>query len=70
MEIKFQSKEDSNQQQREAFLKLAPIDRFYAFLDLSERMQDSPSRFDKDQNRHENNFLIEIQSSKHNKEIS
>lgn len=62
MEIRFQSKEESNQQQREAFLKLAPIDRFYAFLDLSERMKDFPSRLDKDKNPHKNNFEIVILS--------
>lgn len=60
MEMRFQSKEESNRQQREEFLKLAPIDRFYAFLELSERMKDFPSKFAQDKNRYKNNFKIVI----------
>ncbi len=63
MEMRFQSKEESNRQQREEFLKLAPIDRFYSFLELSERMKDFPTKFDKDKNRHKNNFEIVIHSN-------
>jgi len=35
MEIKFQTKEESKQQQREAFLKLSGGERFMRFLELS-----------------------------------
>ncbi len=63
MEMRFQRKEESNQQQREEFLKLHPIDRFYAFLELSERMRDFPTKFDKDKNRCKNNFEIVIHSN-------
>ena len=53
MEIKFQTKEESNQQQQEAFLKLSKVERFYNFLNLMERI-----RNDKD---HINNrFLGDI----------
>ncbi|MBK6266833.1 hypothetical protein JKA74_17450 [Marivirga sp. S37H4] len=58
--MRFQSKEESNKQQREAFLKLAPIDRFYAFLELSEWMKDFPTKFEKDKNRNKNNFEVII----------
>lgn len=35
MKVKFQTKEESKQQQREAFLKLSGAERFMRFLDLS-----------------------------------
>jgi len=35
MEIKFQTKADSKQQQRQAFLKLSVTERFLRFLELS-----------------------------------
>lgn len=38
MEIVFQTKEQSNQLQKDAFLKLSKIERFYCFLRLMERM--------------------------------
>lgn len=44
MEIKFQTKEESKQEQREAFLRLEPIERFYSFLDLCENMMKFPSK--------------------------
>jgi dsDNA-binding SOS-regulon protein len=42
MEIKFQTKEESNREQREAFLQLKPIDRFYKFLALCEKLKKFP----------------------------
>ncbi|TDO84015.1 hypothetical protein EV143_101460 [Flavobacterium chryseum] len=38
MEIRFQTKEESNKQQQEDFLKLSKTERFYSFLRLSERI--------------------------------
>lgn len=35
MEIRFQSKEESNREQEEEFLKLSGAERFFAFLELS-----------------------------------
>ena len=35
MQIRFQSKEESKRQQREAFLKLSGAERFMRFLELS-----------------------------------
>jgi hypothetical protein len=58
MEIKSQTKEDSNREQREAFLKLAPKDRFYAFLDLCENLKKFPVKLRR-ANAPEN-FVIEI----------
>ncbi|MDO6438533.1 hypothetical protein Q4534_14010 [Cyclobacterium sp. 1_MG-2023] len=58
MEIKFQTKEESNREQREAFLKLAPADRFYAFLDLCAKLKKFPVKSTKE-NASEN-FVIEI----------
>jgi len=45
MEVRFQRKEECNLEQREAFLRLSPIDRFYTFLDLSERLSEFPTKF-------------------------
>jgi len=42
MEIRFQTKEESNRQQYEEFLKLSKVERFYSFLRLSERMSKFP----------------------------
>lgn len=44
MEIKFQTKEESKKEQREAFLKLEPRERFYSFLDLCENMIKFPAK--------------------------
>ncbi len=32
MEIRFQTKEESNKQRQEDFLKLSKVERFYSFL--------------------------------------
>jgi hypothetical protein len=58
MEIKSQTKEDSNREQREAFLKLAPKDRFYAFLDLCENLKKFPVKSIR--TNASKNFVIEI----------
>ncbi len=57
MQIKFQTKEESNRQQQEDFLKLSGGERFQSFLNLSRRMnQLFPS---KDLNIiNPNNFII------------
>lgn len=60
MEIKFQTKEESNREQREAFLKLAPKDRFYAFLDLCENLKKFPVKSPK--KLPTENFIIEFKS--------
>lgn len=36
MEIRFQTKEESNKQQQEDFLKLSKVERIYSFLRLME----------------------------------
>jgi hypothetical protein len=58
MEIKFQTKEESNQQQQEAFLKLSKVERFYNFLNLMERMTQFPTKNKIDKNK--DNFIIII----------
>lgn len=44
MEVRFQTKEESNKQQQEDFLKLSKVERFYSFLRLSERISRFPVR--------------------------
>ena len=58
MGIKFQTKEESNQQQQEAFLKLSKVERFYNFLNLMERMTQFPTKNKIDKNK--DNFIIII----------
>ena len=58
MEVRFQTKEESNCEQREAFLRLSPRDRFYKFLDLSERLNDFPNKF---QPKVSEKFIINLQ---------
>ncbi len=57
MELKFQTKEESNKAQQEAFLKLSKADRFYAFLRLMERVSQFPTKAKKEKS---DNFVIEI----------
>ena len=57
MEIKFQSKEESNAEQEKAFLALSPAERFYSFLALSERMKDFPTKAKYEK---KDNFLITL----------
>jgi hypothetical protein len=66
MELKFQSKEESNREQRESFLRLAPKDRFYAFLDLCENLKKFPV---KSTNKSpSDSFIIEIKTHDKNLE--
>lgn len=58
MEIRLQTKEESNKQQREDFLKLSKIERVYSFLRLSERISKFPVKNKVDKNK--DNFLIVI----------
>jgi hypothetical protein len=59
MEIRYQSKSESKKEQQEAFLKLPPIDRFYNFLDLCERLRKFPVRKNIEKAT-AGNFVIEI----------
>ena len=57
MNIRFQTKKESNDQQEKGFLKLTGSQRFYAFLDLSYRLRNLPI---KNKEESDNNFLITI----------
>ncbi len=58
MEIKFQTKEESNRQQEEAFLKLSKSERVWRFFEL---MQKSKSLLPvKEKPIKSNNFIINI----------
>ena len=58
MEIKFQAKEESNQQQQEDFLKLSKAERVYSFLRLMERVDQFPVKNKVEKNK--DNFKIII----------
>jgi hypothetical protein len=60
MEIKFQTKEESNREQREVFLRLEPKDRFYHFLDLCENLKKLPVKTPRKTPL--DNFIIEIKT--------
>jgi hypothetical protein len=60
MEIKFQTKEESNKQQQEDFLKLSKVERVYAFWRLMERVSQFPVKNKIDKNK--DNFLIVLNS--------
>ncbi|NHE59010.1 hypothetical protein [Cyclobacterium plantarum] len=66
MEIKFQTKEESNREQREAFLRLEPKDRFYHFLDLCENLKNLPLKTPR--KAPSDNFIIEIKTHDKNLE--
>lgn len=57
MEIRFQTKEESNTSQEQEFLKLTGVERFYAFLNLSYRLRNLPI---KNKRKSKNNFEIVI----------
>lgn len=57
MEIRFQTKEESNTSQEQEFLKLTGVERFYAFLNLSYRLRNLPV---KNKRKSKNNFEIVI----------
>ena len=58
MEIRFQTKEESNRQRQEEFLKLSKVERIYSFLRLSERISKFPVKNKTDKNK--DNFQIVI----------
>lgn len=60
MEIRFQTKEQSNKQQQEDFLKLSKTERVYAFFRLMERVSKFPVKNKEIKNK--DNFLIVIKS--------
>jgi len=62
MEIRFQTKEESNKQQQEDFLKLSKVERFYSFLRSSERISRFPVKNKVDKNK--DNFQIVIEPRK------
>lgn len=55
MEIRFQTKEESNRERQEAFLKLSPGERFMTFLELSRRVMQFPTTATRD---YKDNFVI------------
>ena len=57
MEIRFQTKDESNQQQEDEFLKLSKSERVWRFFEL---MQKSKSLPIKEQPAKSNNFIINI----------
>ena len=58
MELKFQTKEESNRQQEEAFLKLSKSERVWLFFEI---MQKSKSLPVKEKPSKSSNFIINIQ---------
>jgi hypothetical protein len=60
MEIRFQTKEESNKQQQDDFLKLSKVERVYAFWRLMERMSRFPVKSKADKNK--DNFIIELKA--------
>ena len=64
IEIGFQTKEESTRQQREEFLKLSKIERFYSFLLLSERMSKFSVKNKVDKNKDNFQIVIDRNSKK------
>ncbi|HEU4496434.1 MAG TPA: hypothetical protein VFR70_05230 [Flavobacterium sp.] len=62
MEIKFQTKEESNKKQAEDFLKLSGQERIYSFLRLMEEIGRFPSKAETEKS----NFIITITSGNGN----
>lgn len=59
MEIRFQTKEESNQQQQEDFLKLSGAERVFSFLRLSVQLKKFPTKIKPGKT---SNFIIQIPS--------
>lgn len=57
MKIFFQTKEESNKQQREAFLKLSGAERVFMFIELSKQINAFPTKHKLDKS---NNFIIDF----------
>nr|WP_315223529.1 hypothetical protein [uncultured Flavobacterium sp.] len=62
MEIRFQTKQESNKRQQEDFLKLSKVERIYSFLRLMERVNQFPVK--NKVNKNKDNFLIVIDRNK------
>ncbi len=58
MELRFQTKEESNQQQKEEFLKLSKSERVRRFFSLMEQCSKLPTKHKEDKS---SNFNIVIQ---------
>lgn len=58
MELQFQTKEESNRQQAEEFLKLSKSDRVWRFFSLVEQCNQFPTKHKEDKS---SNFNIVIQ---------
>ena len=59
MKLRFQTKEESNRQQREEFLKLSPSERVWRFFALVAQVNQFPTKHKEDSSK---NFTITIQS--------
>lgn len=57
MEVRFQTKEESNKRQQEDFLKLSGAERIYSFFKLSVEMKKFPVKHTVEKSK---NFVIEI----------
>jgi hypothetical protein len=57
VEIKFTTKEQSNIEQEQAFLKLSPHERFVAFIRLSNQILKLPTRKPQEK---KNNFVVSL----------
>ena len=57
MEIRYLTKEESNKIQRDDFLKLTPVQRFFSFLDLMNNLRIYPMYKKVTKTK---NFIIEI----------
>jgi hypothetical protein len=62
VEIKFTTKEQSNFEQEQAFLKLSPHERFVAFIRLSNQILKLPRLKSKDK---KNNFVLSLYEEEH-----
>jgi hypothetical protein len=59
MEIRFQTKEESNRQQQEEFLELSGGERFMKFLELSRRINQLPIKHGPSfEERNKGNFFL------------
>ena len=60
MKLTFQTKEESNQRQRDAFLKLSKSERVFAFYRLMERIKQFPVKNPKE--KENSNFMIVLKA--------
>lgn len=59
MEIRFQTKGESNEIQRDSFLQLSKIERIYSFLNLMHKVNQYPTKVREDKSA---NFLLVLKS--------